>query len=33
MRETMEEAFDLLSNDIVIAHAKDIRVKKMNWKL
>jgi len=27
MRETMEEAFDLLSNDIVIAHAKDIRVK------
>jgi sugar phosphate isomerase/epimerase len=27
MRETMEEAIDLLSSDIVMAHAKDIRVK------
>jgi sugar phosphate isomerase/epimerase len=27
MRETMKEAFDLLGNDIVLAHAKDIQVK------
>lgn len=26
MRETMEEAFYLLGNDIIIAHAKDIRI-------
>ena len=27
MRETMKEAFDLLANDIVIAHAKDIQIR------
>jgi len=27
MRETMTEAFDLLGNDIVLAHAKDIQIK------
>ena len=27
MRETLDEAFDLLGGDIVIAHAKDIRVE------